>query len=341
MIEKKRPVFIVAEISANHGQDFNRAASLIKEAKECGADAVKFQLYSPETMTIDADNKYFRIKHPRWGGQTLYQLYRKACTPWSWFSKLKKLADDLEITFFSTAFDKTAVDFLEDLGVGMHKIASFELVDLGLIKYAAGTGKPIILSTGMASLSEIGEALHAARGAGARDITLLRCVSSYPADPGEMNLNTIPDMEKRFGCPIGFSDHSLSAIPAIAAVSLGARLVEKHLTLSRKVKTEDGFFSIEPKEFKEMAGQIRLTEKALGRVRYGPTKDEKSNRIFRRSLFVVKDVKKGECFTEENVRSIRPGYGLDPKDITKLLKKRAAVDLKAGTPVSTRHVMGL
>src|SRR3989338_2508858 len=231
--EKMKRCFIIAEVSANHNRDLNRAVAMIKKAKECGADAVKFQTYTPDTMTLNADNKYFRIKHPKWGGQTLYQLYKKAYTPWDWLKKLKKVADDLNIIFFSTAFDKSAVDFLEELNIPIHKIASFELVDLALIEYAAKTKKPLILSTGMATISEIKEALSVARRAGASQIMILKCVSSYPAKPQEMNLKTIPDMARRFKCPIGISDHTLGIGVAIAAVSLGARLVEKHFTLSR------------------------------------------------------------------------------------------------------------
>lgn len=325
--------FIVAEISANHGQEFNRAVALIKKAKECGADAVKFQTYTPDNLTIDVNNKYFRIKHPKWGGQTLYQLYKKAYTPWSWFKKLKKVADDSGIIFFSTAFDKTAVDFLEELNVPIHKIASFELVDLSLIEYAAKAKKPFILSTGMASFSEIKEAVKTARNAGAKEIVLLRCVSGYPAKPEEMNLRIIPDMKKRFGCLIGLSDHTLGIEVSIAAVSLGARVIEKHFTLSRKIETPDSFFSIEPKELRNLVDNIRIVEKALGKVRYGITNEEKKSLIFRRSLFTVKDIKKREVLTEENVKSIRPAYGLAPKYLKMIIGKKAKKDMKKGTPI--------
>ena len=241
---KNKPVFIIAEISANHGQDLNRAIALIKKAKECGTNGVKFQTYTPDTITIDVSNKYFRIKHPKWGGQTLYQLYQKAYTPWRWFKELKKVADDQGILFFSTAFDKTAVDFLEDLNVPVHKIASFELVDLPLIEYAARTRKPIIMSTGMATLSEIKEAVNAARGGGASDIILMKCVSAYPANPKEINLQTITHMRKIFKCPVGLSDHTLGIGVSIGAVSLGAKIIEKHFTMSRKIRTPDSFFSV-------------------------------------------------------------------------------------------------
>lgn len=330
---KDSQCFIVAEISANHGQNFNRAIAMIKKAKECGADGVKFQVFTPDTITINSDNKYFRINHSKWGGQTLYQLYKKAYAPWRWFRKLKNVADDLGIIFFATAFDKTAVDLLEELEVPMHKIASFELIDLPLIKYMAKTGKSLILSTGMATFSEIKEAVDTARKAGAQDITLLKCVSSYPAIPEEMNLRTIPDMKKRFGCPVGLSDHTLGTGVSLASVCLGARIIEKHFTLSRSIKTVDSFFSIEPKELKELVKNVRIAEEALGKVSYGLTKEERKNRIFRRSLFAVKDIRKGEAFTQDNIRSIRPSNGLAPKYLIALIGKKAKKYIKIGTPL--------
>ncbi|MFA5336863.1 MAG: pseudaminic acid synthase [Candidatus Omnitrophota bacterium] len=331
-------VFIAAEISANHGQNFKRALALIKKAKECGADAVKFQCYTPDTLTIDCNNKYFRIKHPKWGGQTLYQLYKKAYTPWKWFKKLKQACDDLGVMFFATSFDKTSVDFLEELGVSVHKIASFELIDLPLIEYIAKTKKPLILSTGMATFSEIKEAIGTAKKAGAKDIVLLKCVSSYPAKPEEMNLRTIPDMAKKFVLPIGLSDHTLGIASSVAAVCLGARMVEKHFTVSRKIKTPDSFFSLEPQELKSLVDNIRITEKALGKISYGLTEKEKTSKIFRRSLFVVKDIKKGDLFTEENIRSIRPSAGILPKYIDIILGKKAKSAIKKGTPLKQKMV---
>ncbi|GAF82183.1 unnamed protein product, partial [marine sediment metagenome] len=324
---------IVAEVSANHGQNFNRAVSLIKKAKEVGVDAVKFQTYTPDTLTIDVNNKYFKIGHPKWRRQTLYELYKKAYTPWKWFKKLKKVADDLGIVFFSAAFDKTAVDFLEELAVPMHKIASFELVDLPLIEYIAKTKKPLILSTGMATLPEIKEAVNTAKKAGAKDIILLKCVSSYPAKPEEMNLRTIPDLERKFSVPVGLSDHTLGVGVSIAAVSLGAKVIEKHFTLSRKIETPDSFFSIEPRELKELVENVRIAESALGEVHYGLTKEEKKSKIFRRSLFAIKNIKKGEFFTEDNVKSIRPACGMKPKYLDKVLGKKARKNIKIGTPM--------
>lgn len=334
LVEGSGHCFIIAEISANHGQNFNRAVALIKKARQCGADAVKFQAYTPDTLTIDVDNKYFQIKHPVWGGQTLYELYEKAYTPWSWLKKLKSIADDLGIIFFCTAFDKTAVDLLEEIDVPIHKIASFELVELPLIEYAAKTKKPLIMSTGMANIPEIQEAVDTAKKAGARNIILLKCGSSYPARPEDMNLKTIRDMKKRFGCPIGLSDHSLSTEVSIAAVALGATVIEKHFTLSRKVKTPDSFFSIEPQELKELVENIRIVEKALGKVHYGLTREEEKSKVFRRSLFAVKDVNKGEIFTEENLKSIRPANGLSPKYRTAILGKPAKKNIKRGTPLN-------
>lgn len=331
---KNKPVFIAAEISANHGQNLKRALTLIHKAKECGADAVKFQAYTPDTLTLNVDNKYFRIHHPKWGGQTLYQLYQKAYTPWKWFKKLKKEADAIDIAFFSTAFDKTSVDFLEDLGVFCHKIASFELVDLPLVEYAAKTKKPLIMSTGMATLEEMKEAVSAAKRGGAKSITLLKCVSSYPAKPEEMNLRTIADLKKRFGLPVGLSDHTLGIGVSIASVPLGACFIEKHFTLSRKIKTPDGFFSLEPSELKDLVDNVRLVEQSLGAVHYGLTENEKKSRVFRRSVFASQDIKKGERLTEENIRSIRPSDGLKPKYLKKVLGKKAQRFLKRGTPLS-------
>ncbi len=335
---KRKSVFIVAEVSANHGKSLSRALAMIREAKKCGADAVKFQTYTPDTLTLNLNKAPFMIRHPKWGGQSLYRLYRDAYTPWEWFKKLKRAADEEGIGFFSTAYDKSSVDFLEDLGVTCHKVASFELVDLPLIEYMGQTQKPLILSTGMATLQEIQEAVKAARRGGARDITLLKCVSSYPADPSEMNLLTIPDLKKHFKTPIGLSDHTIGTGIAVAAVALGATFVEKHFTLSRAMKTADSFFSTEPQEFRDLVASVRMVEKALGNVHYGLTKKEKSSLIFRRSLFAVADIQKGENFTESNVRSIRPAKGLKPKYLPDILGGKAAVNIPQGTPLQWRHV---
>ena len=328
------PVFTIAEVSANHGQDFDRAVELVRKAKECGADAVKFQAYTPDTLTINADNKYFRIEHPQWGGQTLYELYKKAYTPWKWFKELKKIAEDTGIIFLCTAFDKTSVDMLEELDICAHKIASFELVDLPLIEYAAKTRKPLILSTGMANIDEIQEAVDIAKKSGAEEIILLKCVSSYPAKPEEMNLKTIPDMQEHFNCPVGLSDHSLGIGASVCAVALGAAVIEKHFILSRGIKTPDSFFSIEPHELKDLIDNIRIAEKAIGKVHYGLTDEEKKSMIFRRSLFVVKDVKAGEKVSSENVKSIRPSHGLHTRHNVQITGRSFKKNVARGLPLT-------
>lgn len=328
-----QPVYIVAEVSANHNQDFGQAVKLIEAAKEAGADAVKLQTYTPDTLTIDSDREYFRIGGGTlWDGQTLYQLYGEAYTPWEWQPKLKATADDLGVDLFSTAYDASAVDFLEEMGVPVHKVASFELVDIPLIEKMARTGKPLIISTGMASLEEIGEAVEAARGAGARQIALLKCTSAYPAPPDEMHLRAIPHLAEAFHVPVGLSDHTLGIAVPVAAVVLGACIIEKHLTLSRRIAGPDSAFSLEPEEFKAMVESVRTAEKALGEIRYGASEREARSRVFRRSLFVVEDIKAGELFTEENVRSIRPGHGLSPKYLKDVLGRRASRHIAKGTP---------
>ena len=328
------PAYIIAELSANHNQEFEQAVKLIHAAKEAGADAIKLQTYTSDTLTIDCDNEYFRIgKGTIWEGKNLYQLYKEAYTPWEWQPKLNVVANELGLDLFSTPFDFTAVDFLEKMGVPAYKIASFELVDLPLIRQVAQTGKPIIMSTGMATLAEIDEAIRAARDAGAIRIALLKCNSAYPAPPEEMNLKTIPHMAEAFNLPVGLSDHSLRIAAPVVAVTLGACIIEKHFTLSRATPGPDSFFSLEPSEFKEMVDTIRTTEKALGKVHYKVSKSEKASRIFRRSLFVVKDIKAGETLSDDNIRSIRPGYGLPPKYIDVFLGKKAKENLKRGTPL--------
>lgn len=330
-----QPTYIIAEMSANHNQDFDQAVRIVRAAKEAGADAIKLQTYTPDTLTIDCDNEHFRIgKGTIWEGKNLYKLYAEAYTPWDWQPKLKKVADELGLHCFSTPFDNTAVDFLEKMGVPAHKIASFEMVDLPLLRRIAKTGKPVIMSTGMASLTEIEESVRTLREAGCRDLALLKCTSAYPAPPSEMNLRTIPDMSKHFGVPVGLSDHTMGVAVPVAAVTLGACIVEKHFTLDRKQPGPDSAFSLEPHEFKAMVEAIRAAEQALGDVRYEVTEREAASRVFRRSLFVVKDMKAGDVFTEENVRSIRPGYGLPPKHLPALLGRHASRDIERGTPIS-------
>jgi N-acetylneuraminate synthase len=335
------PVYVVAEMSANHNQDFDQAVRLIKAMKESEADAVKLQTYTPDTLTIDCDNKYFRIGQGTiWEGRNLYDLYGEAYTPWEWQPKLKVVADDLGIDLFSTPFDHTAVDFLEEMGVGAYKIASFEVVDLPLIRRIARTGKPIIMSTGMATLDEIDEAVQAARDAGATQIALLKCTSAYPAPPEEMNLRTIPHLAEVFHVPVGLSDHTLGIAVPVAAAALGACIVEKHFTLSRSTPGPDSAFSLEPHEFKSMVRAVRAAEAALGTIYYGVGKQEENSRVFRRSLFVIRDIRAGEVFSEHNVRSIRPGYGLLPRHLGDILGRRAACDIAPGTPLEWAHIVG-
>jgi len=329
------PTYCIAELSANHNQDFSQAVRIIEAAKEAGADAIKLQTYTPDTMTIEGRQEHFRVGGGTlWDGRTLYELYGEAYTPWDWQPKLKKVANDLDMDLFSSAFDDTAVDFLENIGVPAHKLASFELVDMPLLRKMARTGKPLIMSTGMASLEEIEEAIAAAREAGAKQIALLKCTSAYPAPPEEMNLKTIPEMARRFRMPVGLSDHTMGVATPVAAVVLGANILEKHLTLSRSTPGPDSAFSLEPHEFKAMVESVRVGEKALGEIHFGLSEKEQSSRVFRRSLFVVKDVKQGEFFSSSNVRSIRPGYGLHTRHLDEVLGKRATRDIERGTPLS-------
>ncbi|MFA4876151.1 MAG: pseudaminic acid synthase [Methanoregula sp.] len=328
-------VYIIAEISANHNQDFNQAVKMIHAAKESGADAIKIQTYTPDTMTIDCDNEYFKIgKGTIWEGKNLYSLYKEAYTPWEWQSDLKNLANDLNMDVFSTPFDFSSVDFLESLDVPAYKVASFEIVDIPLLQKIAQTGKPVILSTGMASLAEIEEAVHVIRNEGNDKIALLKCTSAYPALPEEMNLRTIPHLVQMFDIPVGLSDHTLGISVPVAAVALGACIVEKHFTLSRQKPGPDSAFSLEPHEFKSMVEAIRETEMALGDICYEVSEHEKASRVFRRSLFVVRDMKKGDLFTKKNVRSIRPAYGLPTKNLDIILGRKAARDIICGTPLT-------
>lgn len=327
------PTYVIAELSANHGQRLEQAIKLVEAAKQAGADAVKLQTYTPDTLTIDCDNRYFRIEGLLWAGRTLYDLYREAYTPWEWHGKLKELAARLGATLFSTPFDATAVDFLERLGVPAYKISSFEVVDLPLLRLVAATGKPVIMSTGMASLSEIDEAVRTLRETGATQIALLKCNSAYPAPPEEMNLRTIPHLAAAFGVPVGLSDHTLNEAVPVSAVALGASIIEKHLTLSRADGGPDSAFSLEPPEFAAMVRAVRTAEQALGAVWYGVTPTEAASRVYRRSLFVVRDTEAGELFTEDNVRAIRPGQGLHTRHLPDVLGARAARRIARGTPL--------
>jgi N-acetylneuraminate synthase len=327
--------YCIAELSANHNQNFKDAVSLIHAAKKAGADAIKLQTYTPDTLTINCDNDFFRLgKGTLWEGKNLYELYKEAYTPWEWQPALKKIANDLGMDLFSTPFDRSAVDFLETMDVPAYKIASFELIDLPLIEYVAETKKPIILSTGMASQQEIHEAVDTIRSTGNKMIALLKCTSAYPASEDEMNIRTIPDLIKKFKVPIGLSDHTKGCIAPIVAVSIGACIVEKHFTFSRETLGPDSAFSMEPHEFKEMVHAIRTTEATLGKIHYGPMKHERQSLLFRRSLFAVENIKKGEIITEKNVRSIRPGQGLPPKFLKIILGKKVKNEIKKGTPLS-------
>ena len=340
------PVYIIAEMSANHGGEFDRAVEILHAMKESGADAVKLQTYTADTLTIECDRDEFKIGGGTlWEGRTLYDLYKEASMPWEWQPKLKEVASDLELDLFSTPYDPTSVDFLEKMDVPAYKVASFELVDLPLIKKIASTRKPIIMSTGMASKEEIEEAIKAAKSEDNEQIALLKCTSAYPAKPEEMNLITMADMEQGFGLPVGLSDHSLDLNVPVSAVALGACIVEKHFTMSRSEPGPDAYFSLEPHEFKQMVEAIRaqenspmpkeqLDETILGKVSYGTSGQDEKSLQFRRSLFVVQNMNAGEEFSNENVRSIRPANGLPPKEIENVLGKRSKQSIERGTPLN-------
>lgn len=335
------PTYIIAEMSANHNQDFEQAVKIIEAAKEAGADAVKLQTYTPDTHTIQSDKECFRVRGGTlWDGRTLYDLYSEAYMPWEWQPKLKSIAEKIDLDFFSSAVDPTSVDFLEGMNVPVYKIASFEIVDVQLIEKVARTGKPLIISTGMATLAEIDEAVRVARRAGATQIVLLKCTSAYPAPPEEMNLKTIPHLAQAFQVPVGLSDHTLGMAVPIAAIPLGACMIEKHFTLSRSLPGPDSTFSLEPDEFKAMVEAVRTAEKALGAIYYGVNEREAKSRVFRRSLFVVEDIKAGERFTTKNVRSIRPGYGLPVRHLTDVMGCHASRNIERGTPLSWELVGG-
>ena len=332
-ISETSPVFIVAELSANHNQDFDLAVRTIQAARRAGADAIKFQTYTPDTLTINCNNEYFRITEGLWKGKTLYQLYQEAYMPWDWQPRLKKIAEEEGLICFSTPFDITAVDFLEKMQVPAYKIASFEITDISLIAYVASRKKPVLISTGIATLEDIKLAVKACKDAGNNRLALLKCTSAYPAPVEEANLRTIPDIKNTFGTITGLSDHTLSNTSAVTAVALGAKIIEKHFILDSKAGGPDSAFSLNPDAFAQMVQAIRETEQALGIISYDLSERVKKNRQFARSLFVTADMVKGEPFTHNNIRSIRPGYGLAPKYLPEILGKRAKMDLKAGTPL--------
>ncbi len=332
--------FIVAELSGNHNQSLERALRLVDLAAETGVHAIKIQTYTPDTMTLNLTKGEFSIRDEKslWNGKSLYKLYEEAHTPWEWHKPIFDRCKKHGVIAFSTPFDETAVDFLESLNAPFYKIASFELTDLPLIKKVASTGKPMIMSTGMANVSEIDDAVKAARSAGCKDLILLKCTSTYPASPESTNIQTIPHMMQLFQCHVGLSDHTMGIGAAVASVALGAVLIEKHFTNLRSDGGVDSAFSLEPDEMKSLVLESERAWLALGEVRYGPTDKEKSSLQFRRSLYVVADVKAGQLITRENVRAIRPGFGLSPKFFEEVVGKRVTQDLPMGTPLSWGHI---
>ena len=332
------PPYVIAEMSANHNGDIKTAFRIIEEAKKAGADAVKMQTYRPDTITLDCDTEDFRIQGGLWDGRTLYDLYAEAHTPWEWHAPLFEHARKLGITIFSSPFDSTAVDLLEDLNAPAYKIASFEAVDLPLIKYVASTGKPMIISTGMADAEEIQDAIEAARDGGCKELAILHCVSGYPAPAGDYNLRTLQDMQQRFGLVTGLSDHTLDNTTAITSVAMGAAIIEKHFTLDRSGDGPDDSFSLEPSELKALCNNTKTAWQCLGKVDYGRKSSEEGNVKFRRSLYFIKDIKAGEVITKDHIKSIRPGYGLAPKHMESIVGKRLRQNITRGLPVSWANI---
>lgn len=332
-------VYIIAELSANHGRKLENALAAVRSAKECGADAIKIQTYTADTITLDCDSECFQIKHGTiWDGVTLYKLYQEAYTPWEWQADIRDEAVKCGLDFFSTPFDFSSVDFLETLGVGIYKIASCEITDIPLIEYVASKGKPVFISTGIAAFEDIEEAVNACRRMRNNDITLLKCTCSYPAPYEEVNLLTIPDMAKTFGVKVGISDHTMGYAVAIAAVGVGVRVIEKHFIADRSVGGPDASFSATPEEFKNMVDGVRVAEKALGEATYKLTPGAERSRAFARSLFVAEDMKAGDKFTEKNLRSVRPGCGLHTRYWREILGKKAACNIKKGAPMEWKMV---
>ncbi|MDO8291964.1 MAG: pseudaminic acid synthase [Gallionella sp.] len=332
-IGPNHPPFVIAEMSGNHNQSLERALEIVEAAAKTGAHALKIQTYTPDTMTIDLDEREFHISDPNslWAGASLYKLYGEAYTPWEWHKPIFDRARELGIIAFSTPFDDTAVDFLESLNVPCYKIASFENTDLPLIRRVAATGKPLIISTGMATVSELDETVRAARGAGCKDLILLKCTSTYPATAGNTNILTIPHLRELFGCEVGLSDHTMGVGVSVASVALGATVIEKHFTLSRVDGGVDSAFSMEPAEMAQLVVETERAWQALGHVAYGPTEAEKKSLQYRRSLYVVQDLKAGDVLTKENLRAIRPGLGLPTKYLEQILGKAVNQDVKRGT----------
>ncbi|REL26043.1 pseudaminic acid synthase [Thalassotalea euphylliae] len=338
VIGKNSPPYIIAELSANHNGSIEKAMACIDMAKKMGADAVKIQTYTPDTMTLDSDKSDFKITEGPWKGYTLYELYREAHTPYEWHRALFKHARELGITIFSSPFDESAVDLLEELDAPAYKIASFELTDLPLIKYVAKTGKPIIMSTGMANFQEIEQAVTTARTSGCKDIVVLHCISAYPAPISESNVNTIPDIANKLEVLSGLSDHTLGTTVAVTATALGATVIEKHVTLSREEKGPDSEFSLEPDELAQLCIQTERAWHALGEAGYDQKPAEVANKRFRRSIYFVTDIKAGEVITTKHLRRIRPGFGLAPKYFDEIIGKIAKTDVKAGTAASWVHI---
>ena len=332
------PPYIIAELSANHNGKFETALKIIEEAKRAGADAVKLQTYTADTITLNSDSDEFKITGGLWDGRTLYDLYEQAHMPWEWHAPLFEYARKLGITIFSSPFDNTAVDLLESLNAPAYKIASFEAIDLPLIKYVASTGKPMIISTGMADAAEIAEAIEAAREGGCKELAILHCVSGYPAPAHDYNLRTIPDMIQRHGLVTGLSDHTLDNTTAITSVALGASIIEKHFTLDRSGGGPDDSFSLEPAELVALCRDSKTAWAALGKVDYGRKSSEQGNVQFRRSLYFVKDLKLGEIISSESIRSVRPGYGLPPKELARLIGKTVVRDVSKNTPVTANDI---
>ncbi len=338
-IGDNHPVFIIAELSANHLGDFDLAVETIHAMKESGADAVKMQTYTPDTMTLDCENRYFKIRQDTlWDGSTFHELYRKAYLPWEWQPELKKIAEKAGLIAFSSPFDKTSVDFLEDMNVPAYKIASFEITDTPLIEYVASCGKPVIISTGIAEIADIKLAIETCHEQGNDQIALLKCTSSYPAPVGSANLKTIPDMAETFKTIVGLSDHSLEPVIPLGAVALGAKIIEKHFILDRKMGGPDSEFSLEPGEFRSMVNSVRTLEKAMGKVSYELDDATRSSRDFSRSLFIVEDVEEGDIISQENVRSIRPGFGLPPRYLSEVVGRKFTRNLEKGTPLNWDHI---
>jgi pseudaminic acid synthase len=338
-ISAESPAFIIAELSGNHNQDLGRALAIIEAAGESGADAIKLQTYTADTITMDCRNQYFAMQTGTlWKGRILYDLYQEAHTPWSWHDKLFQKAEESGLICFSSPFDKTAVDFLEQLNAPAYKIASYEINDIPLIRRVAQTGRPVIISTGIAALSDIELALQTCREEGNQDVILLKCTSAYPAPYQEMNLRVLPHMAETFQCMTGLSDHSYGTEVAVAAAALGAKVVEKHLTLSRQDGGVDSDFSMEPKEFARMVKEIRNVESALGTVTYELTEKQKESKRYSRSLFAAEDIRKGQAFSESNVRSVRPGYGIQPRYLDEILGKQAKRDISRGMPLKWEDI---